>query len=402
MATVFRYRAIDAAGSRRRGTEAAESATALIDALESRGLIVVGTAAQDAPAASQADRIRRGGKRDVLEATRALASLLAAGVPLSRALSVAAGLTGGTVAAALDDIRSRVERGEALSSALAEHHRLFPALYTGLVRAGERSGALGDVFTRLAAQLEREDRLRARLISLSIYPMILAVAGGIAVVILLLVVLPRFVDLLAGSGAPLPRSTALLVSIGSVLRSSWLIIGTASAIMIFALAWWLRTEAGGRAVAGLMLQAPVVGPMRRQALGARFSRVLGVLLSGGAPLLEALTSASDCTGDPIARDAIGQIRERVVQGATLNHGIGKSRCFPALLGQLVAIGEASGQMAPFLVRAADMLEERAERAAERLAALAEPAMIVMFGGVVGFIALALLQAIYSVNAGSFR
>jgi type II secretory pathway component PulF len=142
--------------------------------------------------------------------------------------------------------------------------------------------------------------------------------------------------------------------------------------------------------------------MRRQALGARFSRVLGVLLTGGAPLLEALTSASDCTGDPIARDAIGQIRERVVQGATLNHGIGESRCFPALLGQLVAIGEASGQMAPFLVRAADMLEERTERAAERLAALAEPAMIVMFGGVVGFIALALLQAIYSVNAGSFR
>jgi len=140
MATVFRYRAIDAAGSRRRGTEAAESATALIDTLESRGLIVVDTAAQDAPAAPQADRIRRGGKRDVLEATRALASLLAAGVPLSRALSVAAGLTGGTVAAALDDIRSRVERGEALSSALAEHHRLFPGSGHGLGRGSRVQG----------------------------------------------------------------------------------------------------------------------------------------------------------------------------------------------------------------------------------------------------------------------
>lgn len=402
MATAFAYRAVDATGARHRGVEEAPNLPVLRQRLEGRGLLVLDASARDSSAVPGYSTIRLGTRRQVLEATRALATLLPAGLPLARALGAVGNLATGVVASALADVKLRVERGQTLGSALAEHPELFPPLYVGLVRAGEQSGALDATFGQLAAHLEREDQLRARLLSISIYPLVLALAGGAAVVVLLLFVMPRFVELLAGTGATLPRSTQLLLAVSSGLRPFWPVIPAALAAAGLLAAWWRRTPEGRRAASRLLLQVPLAGGLRRQALGARFARILGVLLSGGAPLLSALDDAAECTGDPAAREDTERIRGRVREGAALHRAIAEGALYPPLLSQLVAVGEESGRLAEFLVKAADVLEERTERSAQRLAALAEPAMILFFGGVVGFVALALLQAIYGINAGSFR
>lgn len=402
LTTTHAYEAIDGCGRRRRGLESAASAMALAVALESRGWLVLDVTRTESADSTAKQGGGVGRSRDVLEVTRALAALLPAGLPLARALATAAGLAGPEVQAALRDVQARVERGEPLAHALGEYSQFFSPLYVGLVRAGERSGNLAAAFERLAHQLERDEQLRGKLLSVLIYPILLAVAGGLAVLVLLFLVIPRFVDLLQDTGATLPRSTAFLLAVSTGLRRFWPVL-LAIPVGLAGLVTWMRTtEDGQRAGSRFLLGAPLIGAFRRSALGARFARLLGTLLGGGAPLLSALDDTVECVGDPLAREEALRIRSRIREGLALHRALGETAFFPPLLAQLVTVGEESGQLQTFLQKAAEILEERTERSLQRLVALIEPAMIILFGGIVGFVALSLLQAIYSVNAGSFR
>ncbi|MBP6669027.1 MAG: type II secretion system F family protein [Gemmatimonadales bacterium] len=405
MTKCYTYEAVDGAGQKRRGVEAAMNSAAVHATLEARGLIVLALREADAalPAAPAPGPPPPGsGSRDVLEVTRALAALLPAGLPLARALHAAADVAGPDVGTALREVQGRVERGESLARAMAEYSTFFPPLYVGLVRAGERSGNLASAFQRLAHQLERDQQLRSKLISVSIYPLLLAVAGGMAVLVLLLLVIPRFVELLQGTGAALPRSTALVMGISAGLRRYWPALLALPAGLGALLAWMRTSDEGRRTASRLLLGTPLLRSYRQNALGARFSRLLGTLLGGGAPLLTALDDTIESVGDPLGRDEAVRIRSRVREGVALHRAIAEGGFFPPILTQLVTVGEEAGQLQTFLDKAADILEERTERLLQRLVALVEPVMILVFGGVVGFVALSLLQAIYSVNAGSFR
>jgi type II secretory pathway component PulF len=272
----------------------------------------------------------------------------------------------------------------------------------GLVRAGERSGDLEGTFTRLAGQLEREDELRSKLVSAAIYPALLAIVGSAAVLLLLLFVLPRFAGVLQGAGAKLPRSTAALLEFSAWAQHVWFLFLVPPVALVLAVAWVRTSEAGSRAWASLLLRLPLVRGLRRDILAARFSRMTSVLLAGGAPVLTALDDAAASLPDLVARDDIERARARVREGASLRSAISNSLVFPPLLSQLVALGEETGRLEEFLRKAAELFEQRSERAIARLVALAEPAMIIILGIVVGSVALSLLQAIYGVNAGSFR
>ena len=396
----FAFLAVDPNGRRIRGIEEAASDAALAHGLEARGLLVVEVA--ERADAEQRSGFRGGQRQAVLEVTRAVAALLTAGLPLARALGAAAHVATGDAAAATQTVRSRVERGESLASALGAYPALFSPLYVGLVRAGERSGDLAGAFTRLADQLERDERLRARLLSLSVYPMILAAAGTVALIVLAFFVLPRFAELLQGTGATLPRSTALVLAIAAGLKRGWPLLVALAAGAPLLIAWTRRTPKGRRAAARILLELPVISNLRRQALGARVARLVGVMLGGGAPLLGALDETVECLPDPIAQEEVARIRTRVREGVALNRGVGEGRLFHPLLAQMVAVGEESGRLQEFLLKAAEIFEERTERAAQRLVTLLEPAMIVTFGGIVALVALSVLQAVYGVNAGVYR
>lgn len=398
--SAFTYEVVDTDGKRHRGHAEAATPAALARTLESRGLLVVTVESREDGAGTRL--LRPGRKREVLEVTRAMAALLPAGMPLVPALNAACNVAGAELTEVLQSVRARVERGESLAVALSAHPALFSSLYVGLIRAGERSGRLDETFQRLSAQLERDDALRSKLLSAMIYPLLLAGVGSIAVTVLLLFVLPRFADLLQGSGATLPRSTAMLLAAAGAARHYWYLL-LLIPLGIAGLVYWMRTsDDGQRTAARLWLAIPGVRTLRQYSIAARFARVVSVLLAGGAPLLTALDEATASITDPLAKEDSIRIRHRVREGSSLRHAVSDSPYLPTLLAQLVGVGEDAGRLQEFLSKAADIFEERTERAAQRLATLAEPVMIVVFGVIVAFVALSLLQAIYGINVSSFK
>ena len=398
----FTYRAVDATGRRVRGHTDGANAEAVTRHLEQKGLVVLDVSNASPWTVGHSQRRGRTTRQDILEATRALSSLLGAGLPLSRSLSIASSIVPARVGSILNDVHAHVAHGRPLSEALAEHPREFSSNYRGVVRAGERSGDLANAFAALARQLDADMRIRARLLSAMLYPMLLGIAGVIVIAVLVLFVLPRFAELLESTGAPLPRSTRLLLEISSTLRQAWmptLAIVVAAVGAAFALS---RTRQGQLFVARLLIQLPIVGSLRRSALAARVARLVGVLVSGGAPLLLALDEVQESLGDPVARQEIARVRARVRAGSALRLALAEGTLFPLLLVRLVAVGEESGRLSEFFQRAAELCEERVERSMQRLATLVEPAMILAFGALIAFLALSLLQAIYGVDPGTYR
>ena len=341
-------------------------------------------------------------KRSVSEATRSLAALLAAGLPLSRALETTRDVAGGRLGEIFDAVLEDVRRGASFAQALAAHPETFPPLYVGVIRAGERSGRLASITDRLAGELERQEELRQRIVSAAVYPLALVILGALSLLVLLFFVVPRFAGLLVDAGADLPWMTAALLAVSQGLRAYWPYVLGGFLLLVGGGATYLASAPGTRVLARVSLELPVLGPVRRGLLAGRFARLLGVLLEGGAPLVSALDDTAASLADPVAEEEVRRIRADVRVGTPLHRTVGESAVFPTELARLVAVGEESGRLADFLGRAADLFERRSVRAVERLVTLLEPAIIVLFGGIVAVVALALLQAVYGVNAGSFR
>ena len=216
---LYAYQAIDAGGHRSRGRLSAATAAALISDLEGQGLLALHV--DEATEQVTSGGLGFGRRTAVLEFTRAVAALLPAGMPLAKALAAGATTAPASVRPTLAAGRAKVERGDELAAALAEHPKLFTSLYVGVVRAGEKSGALDHAFERLADHLERESELRSKLVSMSIYPVLLALVGAAAVSVLVLFVLPRFAELLLSSGATLPATAAAIVDLTTWLQPNW-------------------------------------------------------------------------------------------------------------------------------------------------------------------------------------
>jgi type II secretory pathway component PulF len=217
-----------------------------------------------------------------------------------------------------------------------------------------------------------------------------------------MVVLPRFGALFASSGSALPTSTALVLGISTALRANALPLLVAAGIMVFAAVWLFTSSDAASARSRLLLSLPLVSRFRREVLAARAARVISVLLAGGASFVVALDDAARSLDDPAARDEVLRIRGRVREGVGAAAAVAEGSLFPEVFARLVAAGEESGRLELFFAKAADLFEERAKRAAARFVALAEPALIVAFGLVVGLIALALVQAIYGINLTPMR
>ena len=356
----------------------------------------VGEAVRDAE-----EEVRPASKRAVTEATRSLSALLAAGLPLTRALETTRDVGDARLGPTLDQVLVDVRGGASLAKALSAHPRVFSPLYLGVVRAGERGGALSGVMERLAGEMERQEDLRERIVSALVYPALLTAFGFIAVLILLFVVIPRFADMLIGEGVELPAMTAGLLSVATGLKSYWLLLLVSAVATVIAAGAYLGSEEGRRSLARVVLALPLAGPVRRGVLAGRFARLLSVLLEGGAPLVAALDDTAASLSDPYAAEEVSRIRSEVRVGSPLHRAVSNGSLFPVELSRLIAVGEEAGRQVEFLARAADLFESRAARNIERIVTLLEPAIIVAFGGMVALVALALLQAIYGVNAGAF-
>ncbi|RUT26474.1 type II secretion system F family protein [Asaia sp. W19] len=405
----YAYQAIDTQGALIKGSLEAASEAEAVAALRRLGHIPIRVGPSARPgllrglSGPSLALVRRGLKRNELAAaTRELAVMLGAGQDIDRALrfliETAQTTRGGTRSAALfGAVRDQVRDGRALHQAMGAHPDSFPKLYLGMVRAAEATGDLAPTMARLADLLERERALAATVQSAMIYPAILTLTAIGSVTLLLTKVLPQFTPLFAQNGVALPRSTQMLVQSGALIgHYGWAMLLAVGVSVVLARRV-LALPTPRRAVDGVMLRLPGLGPLLAEILAARLARILGTLLTNGVPLLGALAIVRDSLGNLAALDALAAASESVKSGGRLARPLEESRLFPRRLVHLLQLGEETAQLGPMALRAADIHEDQARLAIQRLVAVLVPAITIVMGLMVAGIVSSLLLAMLSLN-----
>jgi len=338
-----------------------------------------------------------GWKRHTITATRQVATLMLAGFTLDRALSSAARVDGAGVGQAFRDVQDGVRGGSPLAAALNRHPGHFGEFYRGMIAAGERSGTLAETFGRLADYLEHAAALRSRVMGALLYPAIMVVAGSLAVLLLLLFVIPRFAAILGDVGGQLPWSARTLVTLSEWVGSGWWVLVLVALATVLIISLHRRTETGRLAQDLWLLRIPGVGPLRARLATERVTRPLAGALGGGIPVLEALDIAGDAAADAAFRRELSRAGETVRRGEPLAVSLRRGGLFPNLAVEMIAAGEESGRLVEMLEHVAETYRGETDRQLRTLVSLVEPAVILLFGALVAFIALALLQTIYGVG-----
>lgn len=391
----FRWEAVDARGRLRSGLIDADSARGVRDRLRADGLTPT---AIDATVAAVGVEGLRLAPEAVALATRQLATLAQSGMPLDQALSaVAEQADDKHTAKLLASIRSHIASGESLASALARYPRTFSPLYRGLVAAATETGRLPEVLARLADYLEAREALRQKFTTALIYPALVTLIALGVILVLLIYVVPQIVAVYQQSRQTLPWLTRTLIASSGFLRATgWLWIGL-GAIGATAFAIALRREAFRARWHAFLLRMPALGRLIASLDTARFASTLAILVGSGAPLLRSLDAAADVVRmlplQRAARLAAALVRE----GVPLARALQEQKRFPPVLIHLVANGEATGQLAPMLERAAGELEREAERRLAWLTALVQPVLIVGMGAIVLVLVLAVMLPIVAMN-----
>lgn len=394
----YHYRAVTSDGQAVEGVLEAPSRTNLLDELRRQRLYP--TAVQEvAPAARRAGRwLSR--RAAVAVWTRQMATLLAAGVPLDHALKTTtqhAGHDG--LAQALREVRRSVQGGTSLAQALGEQPRFFPDLLLAMVAAGEASGALETVFEQVADHLQEAGELRSQVQSALLYPALMAVVASVGVAVLLLFVVPRFSAILEEVGGTLPLTTRLLVAGSTLLTNGWwAFLGLAAALAYGTRAALQRPDLRRRWHAA-RLRWPWIGELEHKYVTARFARTLALLLRSGVAILPALKIARSGTSNAWIREQLDRAAGAVTEGGALARALAGT--LPPLALQMIAVGEESGKLEELCLRVADAYERDVRHTLRTMVSTLEPAMILLFGALVGFVALAMLQAIYSINTSVF-
>lgn len=408
--TRWRYQAADAQGAMTRGEIDAASAEDAAEELRRRALWVIALEPTRAATLALAlaspvrllKRVARrttDGDESLALLTRTVATLLESGVPLVRALAFAAsGETDARWQRIFGGLQEAVTRGESLSEAAARVEAL-PRAYAPLLAAAEASGSMADTFARLADDLELRSQLRSRVRAALVYPTLLAIASTVGTLVILVVVVPRFADLIAGAGGTVPASTRLLIGLSALLsRYGWL-VAIAVALAGTAVRQSLQDAARRRRWHAARLRWPLIGRFEREQAAAGYLSTLAVALESGVPLLRAMSLARATVGNDDLAERLARAEALVRDGGSVSQALSGS--LTPLATRLLEAGEESGALAPLARRAATAANDQVQRVVTSAVALIEPVMILGFGGVVGFVALALLQAIYGINAGSF-
>jgi len=331
--------------------------------------------------------------------TRLLSSLLAAGVPLSRALVILCKeATAPAAAAQWKKVHDLVIDGMPLASAMAQSPETFPRVYVAMVEAGETGGFLDVVLNQIADFQAREKEMRSKVVTAMLYPIILLVLALSVLVFLLVFFIPRFQTIFTGFGAKLPLLTRMIVATSDVLRHYGIFLALGIGIAGLLIRTWFVSEAGRRAWEGMILRAPVVGPLVAQFAMARFCRMLGTLLGAGVPLINALNVARRSIGNQILVDAVSNSIERVKEGKPLGPSLGDCRTlFSGSTLEMVSVAEESGRLDQELVRIANVTESDLDRQLKTAVAMAEPLMLFMIAGFIGTIFIGMVIPIFTLQ-----
>lgn len=399
----FSYKAVNDAGETLQGRMEAGSVEEVIGRLQDQGHTPLEARAADGVAGSSglAAMFKRGPFTgdQLAQFTHQLATLLGAGQPLDRALTILLELPEGEHARKLiERVRDRVRGGATLSSALDEEHGVFPRLYVSLVRAGEAGGSLEETLRRLADYLERAQALRGSIINALIYPAFLLVGVLGSLILLLAYVVPQFVPIFEDMQVPIPWITAAVLAVGHALQAWWWLMGLLGVIGFLIWRARLRDPLARQAWHTRLLRLRLVGPLLLKVETARIARTLGTLLKNGVPLLSSLAIARQVTANSALDAALAQAHEQVKGGAGLSFALGQSKLFPRLAMQMVQVGEEAGQLDTMLLKVADTFELESRRAIDRLLAALVPALTIVMTVMVAIIMAAILLPLLSLTS----
>jgi len=395
---VYSYKGVTNAGRATRGFVDAESDRSARQKLRRDGVFLteLTESAGGAPArAVRAPRfsfalIRSIPGTDLAIATRQLATLLGAGIPLVESLgALTEQVEHARLKSVIGRVRDRVNEGATLADALSRSGP-FSELYVSMVRAGEAGGALDQVLRRLADYLESQVRTRNRVISIMLYPMMMMAFAVLVVIALVTVVLPQITQLLESLDMPLPWYTQAIISGSHFLRRWWWALLALAGVAALVFRAVVRSERGHASFDALKLRLPIFGRVIRILAISRFTRTLSTLLAGGIPIVRALEISKFVAGNVVLGEAVDRARESITEGSSIAAPLRRSGHFPPLVTHMVDVGEKSGELEAMLAKVADTYDEQVETAVTRLTALLEPALILIMVGIVLFIILSTL------------
>lgn len=331
--------------------------------------------------------------------TRQFATMIDAGLPLVQCLDILS--TQGDNKAfnnILKDIKSSVEQGATFSDSLKRHPKIFDDLYTNLVAAGELGGILDTILQRLAIYIEKRVKLKRQVRGALVYPSIIGVVAVAVLVVLLTWVIPSFQAMFMDFGGEdaLPGITKFVIAVSHGFVSNLIFIIPLAIGAVMGIMGSYRTKGGKEFWHRLLITAPVIGPVMRKIAVARFTRTLGTLLSSGVPILDAMNVVALSSGNVIVERAINQTSEKIREGRTMAEPLLETKVFPPMVVQMIGVGEQTGALDQMLNKIADFYEDEVDVAVAALTSMLEPIMLVVVGGMVGFILIAMYLPIFSI------
>lgn len=404
---VFEYKGFDGAGKGVSGLIDAEGVKVARAKLRKQGVFPTDIHEQKSGRSTRGEGLsievdfskylQRISAQDIATLTSQLSTLVGAGVPMVEALSAMLDqVENDKLRVVLAEVRDKVNEGSTLADAMKAHPKVFNDLFVNMVRAGEASGALEVVLTRLTEHTEASVRLRGTLIRAMVYPVLMSFVGGGIVVGLFVFVIPRIRRVFDSFGAALPLLTRALLKTSDFAVHWWWLIALVFAAAGYGFYRWVKTEKGRWKFNQLMLRVPVFGRILRLVAVARFCRTLSTLLDSGVPILSAMTIVATVVQNVVLADAVTRAARNVTEGQSLAGPLKESGEFPALVTHMIAIGERTGELETMLSKVADAYEAEVDNTVGALTSLLEPILILAMGGVVAVVALAILMPMMNI------
>jgi general secretion pathway protein F len=398
--TSYYFKAMAADGKARTGTISAEDERKAAAELKRQGLIPVFVGAQPPKAGINfaLPSFGRGRQKDVLFFTQEISTLLRAGVPLDRALIISSELTERSrFRPVIQDVLRTLKGGRTLADSLATHPECFPQFYINMVKAGEASGSLSQVFERLAEYEVNRDELRGYVVSAMVYPALLSAVGAGSIFILLYYVVPRFSQVFAESRIKIPTPTLILLQVSALVRRFGPWVLGALAVAGAAFRGYLGTPAGRYWWDGFKLKIPLLGDALRKAETSRFARAMATLVANSVPLVQSISIARAIMSNQRMANTLDAVSQGVKRGEGIAGPLAKTGQFPQLASHLLSIGEETGRLDAMFKQMADIYDGETRASIKRFTSLFEPLIILVMGVAVGVLILSMLLAITSIN-----
>lgn len=336
--------------------------------------------------------------KSLLIFTQELSTLVSAGLPIDRSFEILGDLTENQrMRETVKDILKRVEGGNSLAEALSSHPRIFSKLYVNMVKAGESGGFLGPILSRLAQYLQSMKEIRDQIVSVLIYPVILAIVSGASITVLVTFVLPRFATIFADMGQAIPLPTQIILSFSQLVKGYWWIGIGMIALIYSGIKWYTQDEERKWRWDLFKLRWIVIGDLIKKIEMSRFARTLGTLLQSGVPILPAFNLVREISQNQAISRSIGYVHDRLREGKGISRSLEETGVFPPLAVHMIGVGEETGRLDEMLMKVAETYEDNVRTTVKRVVSLVEPLILLVMGGIVGFIVLSILLAISSIT-----